>query len=176
MAELRRLYAKNLLPFYEELEKRRKGVLNAYIIAMLLATGASFGVYMMVGFADEASRKIVMYAGVLVYGFMGWLVKASYHDPYTKYYKANVAKKVFELIAPDLQYSPQSYVSQDLYRRSKIFSREVNIYKGDDRLSGKIGDTLLEFSELHTQRRVRSGKRTHYETIFRGIFFVADFN
>jgi len=49
-------------------------------------------------------------------------------------------------------------------------------YSGDDYIEGTHEKTFFCFSELHSERKVSSGKSTHWETIFRGLFFIADFN
>ncbi|MBK8951152.1 MAG: DUF3137 domain-containing protein [Chitinophagaceae bacterium] len=43
-------------------------------------------------------------------------------------------------------------------------------------LEGTRDKTHFAFSELHTEKRVSNGKSTSWVTIFKGMFFIADFN
>ncbi|MHC4389637.1 MAG: DUF3137 domain-containing protein [Planctomycetota bacterium] len=45
-----------------------------------------------------------------------------------------------------------------------------------DYVSGKIGATRIEFSELHAEYESGSGKNRSRRTVFKGLFFIADFN
>ena len=48
----------------------------------------------------------------------------------------------------------------------------VDTYSGDDRVVGKIGSTKIRFSEIHAEYTTNDTSHT----IFKGLFFVADFN
>lgn len=64
---------------------------------------------------------------------------------------------------------------------SRLFPRKVDRYCGDDMVSGKSGKTDILFSELHTEYKVRTTNskgqiQTRWYTIFKGLFFIGDFN
>jgi hypothetical protein len=59
---------------------------------------------------------------------------------------------------------------------SQIFKTTPNRYKGDDYVFGKIGQTQIEFCELNALHETRSGKHKTVTIIFKGLFFIADFN
>ncbi len=82
---------------------------------------------------------------------------------------------------PSLSYNPTGYISSGDYHKSKLYLSDINRYKGDDLVTGTIGKTSVRFSELCTQMeketRDSNGKKSKtVTTIFRGLFFVADFN
>jgi hypothetical protein len=59
---------------------------------------------------------------------------------------------------------------------SKIFTTKPNRYKGDDLVWGKTGATTIKFSEIHAVHESGSGKNRHRHTVFKGLFFIGDFN
>ncbi len=66
------------------------------------------------------------------------------------------------------------FIAAGLFERPDRFSSE-------DLIEGSIGQTRLRFSEVHAEsRETRTDSKghttTHYETIFRGLLFIADFN
>ena len=61
--------------------------------------------------------------------------------------------------------------------RSRIFTNSVDRYSGDDYISGTIGQTRIEFSEVSASEVTKDSKGN--ETVnrfFWGIFFIGDFN
>jgi len=92
-------------------------------------------------------------------------------------YKKIVIGKLMQFINPELAFTPNLFITQNKYDLSKIFLSNPDIYSGEDLVSGKIEKTQVEFCELHTQDRQTDHKgRTTYVTIFKGLFFIADFN
>ncbi len=45
---------------------------------------------------------------------------------------------------------------------------------GDDWVEAKLGQTHVQFSELHTEYSVRTKNGRSWHTIFKGLFFVKD--
>lgn len=100
-------------------------------------------------------------------------------------FKAEFKQKVIPLIAktinPTLRYTHNGYVSESEFRRSGLFKKSCDRYKGEDHFVGKIDKTEVEFSELHAQERhtttdSKGRTRTTYETFFKGLFMIADFH
>jgi hypothetical protein len=114
--------------------------------------------------------------GAIIAAACFYTVKIKFHDPYRNYFKSHVSEKVFDLLAPTLSYKPNSCVDRGLYLASGLFRNRIDIYEGDDHFSGMIGQTRVEFSEVHAQYKVRTRNGHRYVTSFRGIFFCADFN
>lgn len=92
-------------------------------------------------------------------------------------YKKVVVGKLAAYISPDLKCTPNLFIPQSRYQESNIFLSHPDIYNGEDLVSGTIDKTHIEFCELHTKDRTQDSRgRTTYTTIFKGIFFIADFN
>jgi len=49
-------------------------------------------------------------------------------------------------------------------------------YKREDHFAGNFEGVRIEFNEAILQQRRRSGKRTHYVTVFKGLFVLLDMN
>lgn len=96
-------------------------------------------------------------------------------------FKRKVIKSIVKFISEDLDFNPTKCIPQHTYMQSTLFKKTPDRYKGEDLVFGKIGNTNLEFSEIHSEYKTESRdskghKRTHWHTIFKGLFFVADFH
>ncbi len=79
-----------------------------------------------------------------------------------------------------LEYSPYQGIEESEFNISHLF-RTPDRYNSEDLIAGKIGETQVRFAEIHAEYRTTSidskGRtREQYHTIFKGLFFVADFN
>lgn len=92
-------------------------------------------------------------------------------------YKDIVIGPLVKAIGPQLQYQKNNYVSSDRFYESKIFLQTADRYIGEDYIFGMFDKTAIEFSELHTEYRTQDEDgKSHYHTIFKGLFLVADFH
>lgn len=96
-------------------------------------------------------------------------------------FKQEVIAKMVQAIDPSLSYHASGCISESDYHRSKLYLSQINKYQGDDLVRGQIGQTAIRFSELLTQmeketRDSKGNKSKTVTTIFKGLFFVADFN
>lgn len=82
-------------------------------------------------------------------------------------------KRMGEHLKAKLTYKYDQKISKSTFRDSGIFNLSPTIYEGEDYISGYIGTATFEMSELYVARL--SPVRAIYETIFRGIFFKANF-
>ncbi|XHR30155.1 MAG: DUF3137 domain-containing protein [Chthoniobacteraceae bacterium] len=99
-------------------------------------------------------------------------------------FKSQVIPKLLQAIDKSLSYESKSYIDQSEFTQSGLF-QEPDRYRGKDFVEGNIGETLIRFSLVDAEEeyeevvRDSDGKirtETRYRTIFRGLFFVADFN
>ncbi len=87
---------------------------------------------------------------------------------------------IVRTMEPGMTFSPVNGVPESQFVKSQLFQKPDR-YGCEDGLSGKIGDTTLQISEIHAEKKHRStdskgNTRTHYTTIFDGVFMVADFH
>jgi hypothetical protein len=95
--------------------------------------------------------------------------------------KQRVIGSIIRFLDPAFTYRPDGHIPQSRYEESGIFKTGVDRYRGDDLVSGSIDETAFVFSELHTEYKTRhtdskGNSRTEWHTIFKGLFFCADFN
>ncbi|MBN3040371.1 MAG: DUF3137 domain-containing protein [Candidatus Omnitrophica bacterium] len=167
LSEIRELYHSVLLPELEVLEGQRKLALNNIIIvasivfplALLLAYFIKDFWPMLVGF-------------FIVAGAVAFISK-----DYVRNFKTGIIEKIVHAVDEKLNYSQAAFIPRSLFSASEIFRHKIDRYRGDDHVQGMLGRTKVEFSEVHAEYETRDSKgRTQHHTIFRGLFFVADFN
>jgi hypothetical protein len=91
-------------------------------------------------------------------------------------FKREIIGKTVTFLHGDLSYDHTRCIDKGTYNRSKLYLENISRYNGDDLVSGTVGKTAIRFCELHTQQVRKSGKNTTVVTIFRGLFFIGDFN
>ncbi len=93
-------------------------------------------------------------------------------------YKRAVIQKIIKKIDSDFQFNAHKSVPRHEVIRSKLISTNMTDLMGEDHISGKVDKTAFYMSEIkamYIQRR--EGDATEWkETLFNGIFFVADFH
>lgn len=170
--DLQQFYQQEIVPGLSQLEVLRKAQLRR-VRFMWIATVVS----LFVGFISMMPPLILvclLISLLLYFYFFGF--KRNRPD-FKSEYKKVVIGKLIQFITPDLVFTPNLFITQNKYSQSGIFLASPDIYKGEDLVSGKIDKTQVEFCELHTQDRQTDHKgNTHYVTIFKGLFFIADFN
>jgi len=96
-------------------------------------------------------------------------------------FKKAVVNEIVKAVNPDWVYEPDTMINPAIYAQSDIFRTQYDRYMGDDYVKGVIEKTDFECSELHTEyMQVTHDSKGHrheeYVTIFKGLFFNADFN
>ena len=170
--ELQQYYQQEIVPHLSALEVLRKQQLNR-VMFMWIAGCAS----LLLGFITMIPTLIIVFLliSLLMYFFIFGFKRN--RTNFRTEYKKIVIGKLMQFIAPDLAFTPNLFITQNKYDLSKIFLSNPDIYSGEDLVTGKIEKTQVEFCELHTQDRQTDHKgRTTYVTIFKGLFFIADFN
>ena len=152
-------------------KERAKGAKGTWIGAGIAALGAIFllifppaGIFIIIG-------------GVVTI----IIIRASKHGKFKKRFKREIFPIVINEVQPGVHYNPDSHISESIYHKSRIFLQNVDRFNGEDYFSGTVGETKIEFSEIHAEdKQVRvdsKGKtRTEYVTVFRGLFFVTEFH
>jgi hypothetical protein len=111
---------------------------------------------------------------------IGFILVSLTSKKYRLDFKTKIISKITGFADESLTYAPEGTVSQAEFINSAIFQKSCNSFQGEDHFHGKIDKTAIEFSEVVARHKTTSGtaskRKTHYTTIFKGIFFVADFN
>lgn len=167
-------YEKELKGLLIPLEKERKVVLHKEFLGYSL-----LGVSVLL-FLITISSQIPPLGFIAFFSFLAGIIFLGViygrRKKYFSAFKENIVRRVINYIDPSMQYNPEIFVSRKDYDRSGLFLQKPDSYKGDDYIEGFRDKTFFRFSELHTTRQVSTGKSSHTVTIFRGLFFIADFN
>ncbi|MFZ9010952.1 MAG: DUF3137 domain-containing protein, partial [Anaerohalosphaeraceae bacterium] len=95
---------------------------------------------------------------------------------YKREFKQQIIGRIVQFLDPQLAYQADGLIDKHTFKGSKLFTHSIDRYKGEDLVRGRAGKTDIAFSELHAEYKTGSGKDTHWHTIFKGLFFIADFN
>ncbi len=170
--ELRTFYDSSIVPELEYLEHLRKEQLKR--IRFMWVAGilsVALGLASMLPFLI----LVFLFASLGIY-FAAFGFKRQRPD-FKSEYKRIVISNVMKFVSPTLEFMPQQFINKATYDQSGIFLTNPDIYNGEDLVTGTIEKTKVEFCELHTQDRQTDSKgNTRYVTIFKGLFFIADFH
>jgi hypothetical protein len=92
-----------------------------------------------------------------------------------------VLSRLVALVDPGLRYDGEAGIEIETFRASGIYRTGIDRYRCEDLFTGAVGATAFRFSEVHAEYKTtttdsKGRTRTTWHTIFKGIFFVADFN
>lgn len=177
--QFQRFYEAELLPHLQQLEGKRQQIVSrltatGLIVALVAAAAAILG-------ALWARNPIIGLFVLIVGGFVFFVLYWRMTKGFVAEFKQRVIGRIVTFIDANLSYQPGHCISRSAYMGSRIFLTSPHRYQGEDLVRGKIDKTEIQFSELHTQYKTETtdskGRRqTQWHTIFRGIFFIADFN
>ena len=159
------------------LEKQRIKVLRLGMgIAFFAVTGAL--IFFSSSSLEKLNENLFMPLLILaIIGFICFLIFYSIKfNAYKKEYKSKIVAEIVKAINPEWQYNPSGFINKKEYYKSDLFRKKVDRYSGDDLIHGSIEQTDFRCSELHTEYKIQTNKNTTWHTIFRGLFFHADFN
>lgn len=165
----RTFYDATLLPVLQEIETERKKLVSKFLTFAGIGIAAAVPLFAFVH--PLAAIGAVIVSLVVFYVKFGSQISALK----TKF-KKEIIGKIVTFLHGDLSYDHSRCIPRPIYHKSKLYLSNISRYNGDDMVSGTVGKTAIRFCELHTQQVRKSGKNTQVVTIFRGLFFVADFN
>lgn len=95
------------------------------------------------------------------------------------YYKTDIISKIISTLCETTSYKPDQGISEQTFVHSKLFSTPPDRYRSEDLITGVIGKTNFECSEIVAEEKQvihdKKGRRETWVDIFRGFFFIADF-
>jgi hypothetical protein len=175
LEDLRNFYNTTLLADLQNLEQERKKIvfkLTCIIVTILCILGVCFLFWRVNLNAILAALFIpavlCLIIGVVLCKFLtrGYVAK----------FKSLVIERIVHFIDENLSYAADDCIDKSTFMLSKIFTTKPNRYKGDDLVWGKTGVTKIKFSEIHAEHESGSGKNRRRYTVFKGLFFIGDFN
>ena len=174
--QLKQFYETELLTSLETLENKRKKILRKCMITFAVA--AVIGLAVVVGiFANGSFNPVIfiLLAAVLpiVCAVLVYSIQAK---GYVSSFKQLIIARLVKFVDEGLAYNAKGFIDKPTFMLSQIFKTKPNKYKGDDLVEGTVGKTKIRFSELNAKYESGSGKNKTVKTIFKGLFFIADFN
>lgn len=182
--ELKTLYDNELKDKLSGLEGIRKTIKRGQVFGILLLV-LPFVLIIPVSIALEGSNSEALPFLILIpLAIFGIVLLVRTHNKkkiYRDQYKNEVVRGIVNAIDPSWEYDPNQCINTFEYAASDLFRQSVDRYSGDDLISGKIDKTDFRCSELHTEYKTvtytkNGGRQETWHTIFRGLFFTADFN
>ncbi|MCE5185330.1 MAG: DUF3137 domain-containing protein [Planctomycetaceae bacterium] len=180
--EIKQFYESQLLGELRRLETQRKQAMrNSFIVfAAAIVIALVIGGIFTAASGNPIALLIAIVIAIVIAIAIGASVSASLSRGYKTEFKEKVIGQLIRFMEPGLSYQPQQCITQDVFRQSDLFQQRIDRYHGEDCVSGKVGQTEIVFSEVHAEYKTTSGsgkhRQTHWHTIFKGLFFIADFN
>jgi hypothetical protein len=142
---------------------------------LIVAIGAVLlGLVMVALLANAGPVGVFVAVGLLIGAFV---VGTRMTQGYRGQFKVVVIGKLVRFIDENLRYSPEQGLPKSVFQTADLFKQQIDRFKSEDQVAGKLGATDMVFSEVHAEYKTRDNKgHTHWHTIFRGILFVGDFN
>jgi hypothetical protein len=183
LEELKEFYTNELSIGLKRLDTKRKQIMRntvmavcpIYILCLIPFCIAEH--FHLIGATKSPKIIFFLLIGAIILGVSKF---RSNSRGYNTEFKQQVISKVIAFLEPGLSYEPFGLIDQTTFKTSELVNCDVDRYSGEDRVDGIIGKTKITFSEVHAECvTVITGERTaraQWHTIFKGLFFVADFN
>jgi len=176
LSELQDFFYENIYPDLEFLEQKRVKIytsLKKVAIVIFILTCIFF--YMLYDVIPNTLDLLILCC-VISFGTFTFIYKMKVSG-YASLFKDQVIERLVKFIGDTLTYKKLGFINEYEYRRSALFPQKVDRYSGDDLVVGKVDGVDVRFSEVHSEVKKKGNKgKTYWQTIFRGLFFIADFN
>jgi hypothetical protein len=186
MESLEALYQSALKPDLFKLEGQRKTAKKKLVITIVVIAVFNLGCLYLI--AKMGLRLGFMWIPLFLslLPMLAWYAK--YFKGYQDQFKASIIAKIVNAIDSALTYDQNGMVPKAEFIASHLFAESPDDYSGDDLISGMVGQTAIQCSEIWVNKveivRVSTGStgsgsrrtRKKYHPVFNGLFFVADFN
>jgi ABC-type multidrug transport system fused ATPase/permease subunit len=180
--DLKQFYDFTLSRSLKDLEEKRRKIASKLIMFWIVLGSVFLFGLLASAITMNPVIAIVLFIFLLIIGlivfFIFFLRKIK---SFTLEFKEKIVGEIVRFVDKNLSYAPEKGIGQQTYMDSQIFLTRPDRYKCEDYVSGKIGETQIEFSEIHSEYKTehtdsKGHRQTQWHTIFRGLFFIADFN
>lgn len=156
----------------EKIENARKKTVRNLVLMLILFVIVLLGLYVALG---ETFSKFGPF--FVVIGAIGVLFKyGSDSQKFNKLYKENIVLPCLKGIFTDVQYLPENGISRSTISGTGMMSTGDRFHSSDY-LKAKYKDINFECSDVHIETEsTDSDGHTTYNTIFRGQWYIFDFN
>lgn len=114
--------------------------------------------------------------------FLYFVIDSTFERFWKRRFKRQILAPALGVLQKEMRYEPDGAVPRETFLASCLFPLRVDRYVGEDHVRGRVEATRIELSELHARHCVKRWSpwkgidKNAYVSIFRGFFFVADFN
>jgi len=163
-----------------DLEVRRRKILRtAFTAGIIVAVIAAIPATVLV-MQGVLPAPLFLFVPILALAVVSICLAFS-RPKYAREFKQTVIGRLVAELAPDLRFRPDGMISEGEFVKAGLFRQGIDRYRGEDLVAGRVGQTTLSFSEVHAEYKTTttdSKGRTHtqWHTIFKGLFFIADFH
>ncbi len=169
----------DLEPSIQQLETYRialkqKGTKNGlYSAGVLFTIGCLFSLYIQAG-PIGLLLSLLLALGTLIY-----CINAKSQE-LSLYYKNNIISAIVRQLCEEASFTPDQGIPESTFMASGLFSTSPDRYHSEDLITGKIGKTLFSCAEIIAEEKKvtidnKGHQHEHWVTIFKGFFFMADF-
>lgn len=175
-----RLYRGELQTVLNQLETQRLAIRQRGLIAAVCIGGAFILLFLLMSLIRLGGGMVLGILAILsAIAWYAWL--AGLINQYRNDFKQQVIQRLVKLYDENLSYNPTGGISQQEFCNSLIYQHSIDRYSNEDLIYGLLGKTAVRFSEVHAEYKTtttdsKGNCHTQWHTIFKGIFFVADFN
>lgn len=178
-AEFQQFYQTSLRPLLEDMDAVRKKTLSKVLLTGAIALALALSAYF--GFVTTGHKGNGMYIVIFVCLAGGFGVVSLVVGGYKAHFKSKLIRPLISFYDPSLRYDPARCIDQKEFSSSGLFRHTVDRYNGHDLVEGVLGKTAVRFAEVEaeyetTSRDSKGNSETKWHTIFKGLFFIADFN
>lgn len=177
--ECREFSERELRPVISRLEAERKSALRVFW--SVAACAASFAAVILMFMAGTVNEGPLFLIPIVLAVAVCAITMHVLNSGIRKKFKNGVMRRIVSFFGPDLDYNPKFCIPRNVFEDCRIFLTHIDRYRGEDLVYGTVGQTKIDFSEVHaeyktTSRGPKGQRQTHWHTIFKGLFFTADFN
>ncbi|MBE9041630.1 DUF3137 domain-containing protein [Oscillatoriales cyanobacterium LEGE 11467] len=177
VTQFKQYFEKDLFVKLKGLEQQRKNLVLKIVRSALVFGLIFFALAIVIVLLSLNSKHLFWIFWIIL---VAWLLFISPSiESYDKEFKERIITKILEFIDPNGNLSYSHHASDKPTRQAFIESylfRKPNSFSEKDCVKGIWGETKLYFSEVIAKRKVRRKKKDRWITIFRGLFFQANFN
>lgn len=174
--QLETFYETELLTSLQALEAERKGVLQKCVIVFFIAVVVGLVVISFLAVNGSFIPVVFLIFGVVLPFGCAFGICIMISKGYVSGFKHLIIGRLINFIDEGLIYEAKDCIDKPTFMLSQIFKTRPNIYKGDDLVEGTVGKTKIRFCELDAKYESGSGKHRTVVTVFKGLFFIGDFN
>lgn len=155
-------------------EKRLNYRKRVRIFAIIAVLGTLLGIFLF----SYISWGVFIILFILIFTYYFYVSKP--RSALLSQFRTDIVPFIISEFFPEASFNPYESIHSSDYFQSRLFTRSVDRYAGNNLISGFFGETNIRFSQLHTQykteTRTKNGTKTTWHTIFEGVFMIADSN